>query len=304
MSKDLLTLAELSAAEIRDVLDRAAKLKARRANPDAARPLAGRSVAMIFEKPSLRTRATFEIGVFELGGYALFLDSELGKRETVPDMARNLERWVGGIVARVHSHAKLEELARHASVPVVNALSDDFHPCQILADAQTLIEHRSSLDGLQIAFVGDGNNVFASWAMLATRFDFELTLVCPKGYEPNERVMKALDAAGGQKFRIVHDLADGVANADAVYTDVWTSMGQENEEADRLDAFRPYQVNAGAMAAAKPDALFMHCLPAHRGEEVTDEVIDGPRSVVFDQAENRLHAQKAVLAKLITEHGS
>ena len=298
MPKDLLTLGDHSADEIHALLDRAQDLKARRKRGDVHRLLEGKSVAMIFEKPSLRTRATFEIGIFQLGAHPLNLDTRLGQRESVPDIARNLERWVDGIVARVHAHAGLEELAEHASVPVINALSDDYHPCQILADAQTIIEHKGRLDVIKLAFIGDGNNVFASWAMLAAKIPFELALACPEGYEPNDRARKDIEAAGG-KVTIVRDPAEAAKDADAIYTDVWTSMGQEAETQKRLKAFAGYQVTPALMKHAKPDALFMHCLPAHRGEEVAAEVIDGPQSVVFDEAENRLHAQKAVLATLL-----
>ena len=198
----------------------------------------------------------------------------------------------------MHAHAGLEELAEYASVPVINALSDDYHPCQILADAQTIIEHKGNLDGLRVAFIGDGNNVFASWAMLAAKIPFELVLGCPEGFEPNERAVRTIAEAGGN-FTTIHDPNMAAAGADVIYTDVWTSMGQEAETERRMKAFQGYQVTADMMQRAKPDALFMHCLPAHRGEEVSAEVIDGPQSVVFDEAENRLHAQKAVLATLL-----
>jgi ornithine carbamoyltransferase len=257
-------------------------------------------MAMIFEKPSLRTRVTFQIGMFQLGGNTVLLDTLLGQRESVPDVARNLDRWVNGIMARTFRHDDLLELAQYAHVPVINALTDKMHPCQILADVQTLREHRGGDFGsLKLAFVGDGNNVFNSWVDFAARLPLNLTLVCPPGYESDPEILARANAAAKGRIVTTHDIESGLKDADAVYTDVWASMGQEEETAIRAKAFAPYQVNAKVMACAKPDALFMHCLPAHRGSEVTDEVIDSPNSVVFDEAENRLHAQKAVMATLM-----
>ena len=221
------------------------------------------------------------------------------ERETVPDIARNLERWVDAIVARTHSHEALLELASYSSVPVINALTDKLHPCQVLGDVQTIREHRGKLEGLKVVFVGDGNNVFASWANLATRFAFDLTLVCPEGYElRGEAHERARNEAKGD-YKVCNDPEEGVPGADVVYTDVWASMGQEVETAKRKEAFAPYQVNRRLMEMAGDQALFMHCLPAHREEEVTHEVIESDRSIVFDQAENRLHAQKAILVTLM-----
>jgi ornithine carbamoyltransferase len=240
--------------------------------------------------------------MYQLGGMGLVLQSaeRLGERETVADVARNLERWVDGVMARTFSHDAVVELAERAGIPVINALTDKLHPCQILADAQTLREHKGALEGLKVAFVGDGNNVCASWFNLALRLPIQVTLVCPPGFEVSENIRDRAEREGRGEVAVTSDAAQGLANADAVYTDVWASMGQEHERQARMDAFRPYQVNADLMAKAKPDALFMHCLPAKRGLEVTDEVIDGPASVAFDQAENRLHAQKAVLEALMT----
>lgn len=299
MSTDLISLADWTSDEIKDVLELSSALKREARAGEQRRALSGKTVAMIFEKPSLRTRVTFETGIFQLGGQPIFLESKLGERESVPDMARNLERWVNGIVARTHDHAAVVELAEYASVPVINALTDNLHPCQVLADALTLIEHKGGLDGLNVAFVGDGNNMFASWANLATRVPFNLTLVCPEGYALAGDVHAHAEANALGEYRIVHDLETGLKDADVVYTDVWTSMGQEAERAARLATFAPYQVNAAVMAMARDDAVFMHCLPAHRGEEVTDDVIEGSQSIVFDEAENRLHAQKAVMVKLM-----
>ena len=299
MFSDLIALDGLDTEDVEGVLRLAGELKAKLKCGGGPRPLEGRSVALLFEKPSLRTRMTFEVGVYQLGGLALFVEEQLGVRESIADVARNLERWVDVIVARTHKHESIVELAEYASVPVINALSDRFHPCQVLADALTLREHRGSLDGQRVAFVGDGNNVFASWACLAGHYAIHLTLVCPEGYEPRDDVRQYAREHAKGSFRICHDPADGVADADVIYTDVWASMGQEDEAEERAAIFAAYQVNEKLMAAAKRDAIFMHCLPAHRGEEVTDAVIEGDQSVVFDQAENRLHVQKAVLCMLI-----
>ena len=299
MFHDFLSLADLSGDEILGLLGFADKLKKMRLEREVYRPLEGKTLALIFEKPSLRTRMTYETGTFQLGGQAIFYPTRLGERETVPDIARNLERWVDGIVARTFSHEALVELAQYASVPVINALTDKQHPCQIMADAQALRQHKGDFAGLKVAFVGDGNNVFASWAHFAGRIPIRLTLVCPEGYEGDpEAAAFAREHARGE-FSITHDIAAGVAGADAVYTDAWASMGQEAESEARAKVFAPYQVNKALMALAKPDAVFMHCLPAHRGSEVTDEVIDSTQSIVFDQAENRLHVQKAILVALM-----
>ena len=298
--KDLLCLRDYSAAEIFELLDLAAELKRQLKCGMPHTHLPGKTLAMIFEKPSLRTRLTFETGIVQLGAYPIFMETRLGQRESVPDMARNLERWVDGIIARTFSHDDLVTLAEHAHVPVVNALSDKLHPCQILADAQTLIERRGrDLAGLRIAFVGDGNNVWASWVSLAEHVPIDLVLACPPGFEGDRQHFRAVQAKAPGCLASTHDVCEAVRRADVVYTDVWTSMGQEEEQQQREAEFKPYQVNRDLMALAKPDALFMHCLPAKRGHEVTDDVIDGPQSVVFDQAENRLHAQKAVLARLL-----
>ena len=297
--KDFLSLADLSADEILGLLDLADELRRMHWDRKVYRPLEGKTLAMIFEKPSLRTRVTFELGMYHLGGHGLFYQTRLGERESVPDIARNLEWWVDGIVARTYSHEVLIELADYASVPVINALTDREHPCQILADAQALRDHKGRFDGLKVAFVGDGNNVFASWAHFAARIPIDLTLVCPEGYECDPEIMAFARQHAKGKVEVKHDVPTGVAGADAVYTDVWASMGQEAETAVREKAFQGYQVNAKVMSYAKEDAVFMHCLPAHRGSEVTDEVIDSPQSIVFDEAENRLHVQKAIMVTLM-----
>ncbi len=293
---DFISLADLTTQDLLELLALADELKLEHAGGGGSRPLAGRVVAMLFEKPSLRTRMTFETGIYQMGGKSIFYEDRLGDREPVPDIARNLERWVDAIVARTFAHASVLELAEYAGIPVVNALTDKLHPCQVVADAQTLREHGRDLDGLKVAFVGDGNNVFASWACLAAKISIRLVLVCPEGYGPDADILEYGRANGD--VDVTHDIKQGAAGADVIYTDVWASMGQEMEHAARCRAFAPYQVTADMMALASGDVLFMHCLPAHRGEEVAPEVIDGPRSIVFDQAENRLHAQKAIMASL------
>ena len=300
MKRDFLELTALSRAELEEILHLSARLK--RELKAGQRPplLAGRTLAMIFEKPSLRTRVTFEVGMTQLGGYAVYLtpnDIRLGERESVADIARNLERWVDFIMARTYAHQTLVELAGHAHIPVINGLSDLRHPCQVLSDCFTLLEWHGRLENLRVAFLGDGNNVANSWIAAALRFGFTFALACPPGYEPDPAIVQAARSAGAAVV-ITHDPAEALQNADVVYTDVWTSMGQEDELAERQQRFRPYQVNAAALRLAKPGAAVMHCLPAHRGEEITGDVMDGPQSIVFDQAENRLHVQKGILVWL------
>jgi ornithine carbamoyltransferase len=304
VTNDLLTGMEWGPAQVRELFHLAADLKAR---PDRYRgALAGRFLAMIFEKPSLRTRITFEVGIASLGGSAIFLDhtgTHLGERESVPDVARSLERWVHGIVARVFSQQSLEELAAHGRIPVINALSDRFHPCQALSDFFTLEERCGNLRGLKLAYVGDGNNVCHSLLTVGARVGAHLRIATPEGYEPDAAVVaeaKRIARETRGKIEINHSPEAAVAGAQAVYTDVWTSMGQEQESAAREAAFEGYQVNDALMAHAAPGAAFLHCLPAHRGSEVTDAVIDSERSIVFDQAENRLHVQKAILLTLLS----
>ena len=299
MYADFISISDLTSEELQELLDLADELKRKFKAKEEHRPLFGKTLGMVFEKPSLRTRVTFETGMYQLGGHAVFMQTTLGERESVPDIARNLDRWVDGIVARTHSHEAVLELASYSSVPVINALTDKLHPCQVLGDAQTIREHKGQLEGLKVVFVGDGNNVFASWANLATRFDFDLTLVCPEGYELEGEVHERATKEARGAYKVCHNPEEGVPGADGVYTDVWASMGQEVETAKRKEAFAPYQVDRRMMELAGDQALFMHCLPAHREEEVTHEVIESEQSIVFDQAENRLHAQKAVLVKLM-----
>ncbi|MCL4402384.1 MAG: ornithine carbamoyltransferase [Acidobacteria bacterium] len=267
-----------------------------------ARSLEGKSIALLFEKPSLRTRLTFEIGIKELGGDSVFCEGPIGGREPLKDVARNLERWVDGIVARTFAQSTVEELARWASAPVMNALSDMYHPCQALADMLTLRESFGEMRGLKLAFVGDGNNVAHSLMLSATRLGIHFAIATPQGYEPSPEIVaqaEGLAATSGCCIRVTNDPAEALDGAHAVYTDVWASMGQEREAAKRRILFEPYQVNEALFALARPDAVFMHCLPAHRDEEVSDAVIECGRSVVFDQAENRLHTQKALMLMML-----
>ena len=261
------------------------------------RPSPERYLSLLFEKPSLRTRLTFELAIKQLGGDAVNYAGPIGEREPVKDVARNLERWTQGIVARVFAQSTIEELAQWSHVPVINALSDRYHPCQILADMLTLQERFGRLDGLKLAFVGDGNNVAHSLMLTAGRLGVHVAVATPPGYQPDAGIVAQAAELGS--ITVTNDPAEALAGADAVYTDVWTSMGQEAESAERQRAFAPYQVNPALFALAKPDAIFLHCLPAKRGEEVTDEVMESPRSAVFDQAENRLHVQKALLVMLL-----
>jgi ornithine carbamoyltransferase len=300
MKRDFISLADLSRRELDEILALTATLKRDLKAGRRSPWLAGKSLAMIFEKPSLRTRATFEIGMTQLGGYPVYLapgDIQLGHRESVPDIARNLERWVDLIMARTFAHATVLELASHARAPVINGLSDLLHPCQVLTDCFTLLEHRGQLDGLRIAFIGDANNVAHSWMNAATKFGFSFVLACPPGYEPHETPYQAALAAGAN-VTVIHDAVEAARDADVLYTDTWVSMGQEAEAERRRRDFGPYQLNEELLRHARPDAMVMHCLPAHRGDEITDEVMDGPQSIVFDQAENRLHTQKAIMVWL------
>lgn len=299
-SPDLLRDLDLADDELVYLLELAGEVK--RAPRDFAGALGGKSVALLFEKASLRTRLTFELGVRQLGGDTVFCGGPIGGREPLKDVARNLDRWVNGIVARTFCQTTLEDLAHWAQAPVINALSDTFHPCQALADLLTVKEQFGGFSGVKIAFVGDGNNVAHSLMLTATRLGVDFAIATPRGYEPNADIVsqaEGLAATAGCSMLVTNDPAEALAGAHAVYTDVWTSMGHESEAAARRQAFQPYQVNGPLFAQARQDAIFMHCLPAHREEEVTDAVIECERSVVFDQAGNRLHAQKALLLMML-----
>jgi len=304
LSNDLLTGAEWNPARTREILQLSADIKARPGR--YASTLTGKFIALIFEKPSLRTRVTFDVGIQSMGGSVVFLDhtqasASLGARESIADVARNLERWVQGIVARVYQQRVLEEMAANASIPVINALSDKFHPCQALADFFTLEERFGGLRGFKLTYVGDGNNVCHSLIYLAARLGVHLRIATPSEYAPLPEVVsdgKRVARETKAKIELMNDPREAVDGAMAVYTDAWTSMGFEAEEKVRSTVFQPYQVNEELMSLAAPDAVFMHCLPAHRGLEVTPEILDGPRSLVLEQAENRMHVQKAVLHTL------
>lgn len=307
MKKDLLTIYDFEKNDLDYILERSSWLKERQKNGTPHNPLQSRTLGMIFEKSSTRTRVSFEVGMYQLGGQALFLsanDLQLGRGEPIADTARTLSRYLDAIMIRTFAQAVVEELARHASIPVINGLTDLHHPCQALADLLTIQEKRGTLAGLKLAYVGDGNNVANSLIQACTKMGMNISVACPQGYEPDATIVgDAMNLANrtGSRLEITPDPFHAAQDADIVYTDVWASMGQEPEQAARLKAFAGFQVNAELMNVAGPDALVMHCLPAHRGEEITAEVIDGPRSIVFDQAENRLHTQKAVLEMLITE---
>jgi ornithine carbamoyltransferase len=303
-SRDLLTGTEWNSSTVRDLLALSADVKSRPSK--FARALAGRYIAMIFEKPSLRTRTTFDVGMQSLGGGAVFLDHQhtrLGERESIKDVAKNLERWLHGIVARTFAQNSIDELAEHASIPVINALSDLYHPCQAYTDFFTLEERFGNSRGLTLAYIGDGNNVCHSLLLAGARVGAHIRVATPAGYEPSAEIVaeaRLFAKETDTKIELFYSAAEAVAGAQAVYTDTWASMGQEAEAAERAKIFAAFQVNEKLMSQAAPDAVFMHCLPAHRGQEVTPSVIDSPRSIIYDQAENRLHVQKAILLMLLS----
>lgn len=301
MKRDFLHITDFTTDEIYEVFNLSSKLKTELRNGNPTQYLKGKSLAMIFQKPSARTRVSFETGMYQLGGHALYLspaDIGMGKREATKDIAKVISRYNDLIMARVFDHQHVLDLGEYATVPVINGLTDYNHPCQVMADIFTVLEHRGNLDDLKVVYVGDGNNVAHSWLNLAQRLPMELVIVSPEGYEVEEEILETTKEAGLSNVSISHEPMDAVVGADVIYTDVWASMGQEEEAATRKKVFQPFQVNSELMAAAGSQAYFMHCLPAHRGEEVTDEVIDGEQSIVFDEAENRLHVQKAIMVTL------
>ena len=296
MKKDLLSIRDLSKEDILALIDRALEIKSQHRN--ANRSLEGYTLGLIFEKASTRTRVSFEIAMFRLGGQTIFLnrsDTQMSRDENIHDTAKVLSRYIDALAIRTYSQGLLEEMARWADIPIINALSDLYHPCQVLSDMMTMKESRGTLDGIKIAWVGDGNNVAHSWINAARVMGFDLVLACPEGYKPLPGVMEG----SGENIRVVDDPEEAVKGAAVINTDVWASMGQEKEEARRLEDFRAYQVDSKLVKLAAPDVVVMHCLPAHRGEEITSEVLDGPRSIVFDQAENKLHLHQALLEKII-----
>ncbi|UNC91493.1 ornithine carbamoyltransferase [Candidatus Contubernalis alkaliaceticus] len=300
--KDLLTLKDWSSEEIFQVLELAEKLKKENKEGTFHPLLKGKTLGMIFQKASTRTRISFEVAMWQLGGYALFLnpqDLQMGRGEPIKDTARVLARYLEGIMIRTFSHSEVEELAHYADIPVVNGLTDTYHPCQALADVLTIREHKGDFKGLKVAYLGDGNNVAHSLILACAKVGINVSAACPTGYEPDEEVVNwALKnrLVPDSEITVTSSPQEALNNADVVYTDVWASMGQEGEHKERLEIFKPFQLNQSLLKQAKSDAIVLHCLPAHREEEITDEVIEGPQSAVMDQAENRLHAQKAVLA--------
>lgn len=303
--RDLLELDDYTTEEIQYLIDLAIELKRKQKSGEVYQPLKGKTIGLIFEKSSTRTRVSFEVGMYQLGGHALFLsrnDIQLGRGETVADTAQVMSRYLDGIMIRTFGHDKVGDLARYASVPVINGLSDLAHPCQVLADLQTVYEHKGKLKGLKMAFVGDGNNMAHSLLIGGAKVGMHVSIAGPEGYEPDAAVVaKAREIAQetGAEIVITRSPEEAVKDADVIYTDVWASMGFEEEQKAREAAFKDYQVNGELVALAKSDFIFLHCLPAHRGEEVTEDVIDGPNSFIFDEAENRLHAQKALMAALM-----
>jgi len=301
VKRDLLTLADVTPEELEQMLTLAIDLKQRHKRGESMPLLAGKALVLLFSKPSLRTRASFELGMVQLGGHTSDiqdLDIVLGRREPLKDLGRVLSRYYDAIAIRTFAHESVVELAQAATIPVINALTDSFHPCQILAALQTLREYFGDLKGRRIAYVGDGNNVAHSWLLGAAQMGLTLTIACPRAYQPEIAVVRrarALAETTGAVLDIVEDPKQGVKGADAIYTDVWTSMGQEQDAARRQEVFRPYQINAALLAEAPSHAVVMHCLPAHRGEEITEDVFESERSLVFEEAENRLHVQKALL---------
>jgi ornithine carbamoyltransferase len=301
VKKDFLTISDLSQEEIYDIFDLSKELKVKTKNQQEQSLLKGYTLAMIFAKPSARTRISFETGMFQLGGMAIYLapsDIGLGKRESIKDVAQVISRYNNLIMARLFAHSDMLELAKYSSSPVINGLTDYNHPCQIMADAFTILEHLGTIENINITYIGDGNNVANSWINFASKIPLNLVICTPPGFEPDEITLVNATKFGKSSILIENDPKRAVINADILYTDVWVSMGQEKEAEKRKIIFQPYQLNRGLLNLAKPDAKVMHCLPAHRGDEITDDVMDGPQSIVFDEAENRLHVQKAIMVKL------
>ncbi|MBN1380045.1 MAG: ornithine carbamoyltransferase [Deltaproteobacteria bacterium] len=302
MKKDLLRLSDLERADFDLIFQKAKHLKQMQKDGIEHTPLKGKTLGMVFDKSSTRTRISFEVGIFQLGGVALFLssrDMQLGRGEEIADTAKIMSRYLNGIMIRTYSQALVEEFALNATIPVINGLTDLFHPCQILSDLFTIMEYKGMFEGLKVSYIGDGNNVANSWINAASKLPFHLTLACPEHYEPDAEVLKTGKRQAIKGIDVYRDPGDAVKDADCVYTDVWVSMGQESEKEARSRIFIPYQVNSDLLRQAKNDAIVMHCLPAHRGEEISAEAMNGPQSVVWDQAENRLHVQKAIMEILM-----
>jgi ornithine carbamoyltransferase len=302
MKKDLLSEYDLSRKDFSVIFEKSRVLKKMMQEGRSYAPLKGKTLGMVFDKTSTRTRVSFEVGMYQLGGLALFLnsrDTQLGRGESIADTARVMSRYLDAIMIRTFSQESLEDYAHYSEIPIINGLTDLLHPCQILSDIFTIIEKRGSFESLKIAYIGDGNNVANSWINAAARLPFHLSLACPEGYDPDPVIVNRAKREAPLGVALLRDPFEAAADADVVYTDVWTSMGQEDQKEERAKVFRNYQVDSRLLKKANPDVMFMHCLPAHRGEEITADVIDGPSSVVMDQAENRLHVQKAILEILI-----
>ena len=302
MRNHFLTLFDFKGEELSALVKRAAELKKEAVDRVRHQQLAGKIIGMIFEKPSTRTRVSFEAAMYGLGGQVIYLsgrDTQLARNEPLKDMARVMARYVDGIVVRTFGQEIIEELARYSSIPVINGLTDSHHPCQILSDIQTVVEFKGPIEKLKIAWVGDGNNMANSWIQAASRIGFELILACPEGFEPDQALLSEAQAEAARPITVIRDPVEAVQNADVINSDVWTSMGQEDEKNQRDKIFQPYQVNSELLKKAGPETIVLHCLPAHRGEEITDEVLEGPQCAAFDQAENKLHIHKAILEKFI-----
>ncbi|MCM2359063.1 MAG: ornithine carbamoyltransferase [Geobacteraceae bacterium] len=302
MKKDFLALNQFTKAELDDLFTLTRELKEKQKKGIEHHLLKGKTVALIFEKSSTRTRVSFEVGVFQLGGHGLFISSatsQMGRGEPIRDTARTIARYCDGVMIRTYGQEVVEEFARYSSVPVINGLTDLFHPCQVMADLFTVIEHRGGYQGLKFAWIGDGNNMANTWVEAATVFGFDLTLACPPGYEPDEKVLAWARDRATSKIVLTHDPKEAAKDADVLNTDVWASMGQEQEQQEREQAFAGFQLNEALLDEAKGNCMVLHCLPAHRGEEISDDVIEGPHSAVWDEAENRLHVQKAIMATLM-----
>jgi len=303
MSRHFLALHDYTKAELYGIIALARELKEKQKQGISHKLLDGKTVALIFEKSSTRTRVSFEVGVFQLGGHGLFISSgtsQMGRGEPIKDTARTIARYCDGVMIRTFGQKVVEEFARYSDVPIINGLTDLFHPCQIMADIMTVIEHKGGCEGLKFAWVGDGNNMANTWIEAAAIFGFDLALACPEGYEPDAKVMELADGVARGRIVLTRDPREAVRDADVLNTDVWASMGMEAEQEEREQAFSGYLLDDNLVALAKPDHIVMHCLPAHRGEEISDEVIEGKNSVVWDEAENRLHVQKAIMATLIS----
>jgi ornithine carbamoyltransferase len=302
MKKDLLSIYNLSKEEIDSLFVRAKEIKEKQKKGVIYQPLLGKTLGMVFEKPSTRTRVSFEVGMYQLGGHAIYLrwrDTQLGRGETIGDTARTLSRYLNCVMIRTFSQETIEEFARYATIPVINGLTDSCHPCQILSDVFTIIEKKGTYQGLKVAYIGDGNNIAHSWIDAALRLGFDLTLACPAAHQPDRKVLGRAQQEATSRIEVTSNPSLAAKDADVISTDAWVSMGQEKEYRQRIKVFKEFQVNAHFLTVARKDVVVMHCLPAHRGEEITDEVMDGAHSIIFDQAENRLHLQKAILVILM-----